>query len=132
MSECPEMVVAGEAASRQEVLDLVQLSMKLMVLSMYSKEQYVIRSLRDGASAYLTKASAPDELVQAIWTVAKGKRYIFHASDAMAVTREKRAASHDYAPVLGISPVGDTEEREVEGMGGLAISCKSLCRPSVH
>jgi DNA-binding NarL/FixJ family response regulator len=33
------------------VLDLVQLSMKVMVLSMYSKEQNVIRSLRDGASA---------------------------------------------------------------------------------
>ena len=51
-------------------------SMKVMVLSMYSEEQYAIRSLRDGASAYLTKASAPDELVQAIRTVAEGKRYI--------------------------------------------------------
>jgi DNA-binding NarL/FixJ family response regulator len=50
--------------------------MKVMVLSMYSEEQYAIRSFRDGASAYLTKASAPDELVQAIRTVAKGKRYI--------------------------------------------------------
>ena len=105
VSECPGMVVAGEAASGQEVLDLVRKrnfdvaivdiampgrggleilrelkaekpSMKLMVLSMYSEEQYAIRSLRDGASAYLTKASAPDDLVQAIQAVAKGKRYI--------------------------------------------------------
>ena len=105
VSECPGMVVAGEAASGQEVLDLVRKHdfdvaivdiampgrggleilkdlkaekplMKVMVLSMYSEEQYAIRSFRDGASAYLTKASAPDELVQAIRTVAKGKRYI--------------------------------------------------------
>jgi len=105
ISECPGMVVAGEAASGQEVLELVRKrdfdvaivdiampgrggleilrdlkaekpSMKVMVLSMYAEEQYAIRSLRDGASAYLTKASAPDELVQAIRTVAKGKRYI--------------------------------------------------------
>ena len=95
----------GEVASGQEVLDLVRKgdfdvaivdiampgrggleilrdlkaekpSMKVMVLSMHSEEQYAIRSLRDGASVYLTKASAPDELVQAIRTVAKGKRYI--------------------------------------------------------
>ena len=105
VSECPGMVVAGEAASGQEVLELVRKRdfdvaivdiampgrggleilkdlkaekplMKVMVLSMYSEEQYAIRSFRDGASAYLTKASAPDELVQAIRTVAKGKRYI--------------------------------------------------------
>jgi DNA-binding NarL/FixJ family response regulator len=105
VSECPGMVVAGEAESGQEVLELVRErdfdvaivdiampgrggleilkdlkaekpSMKVMVLSMYSEEQYAIRSLRDGASAYLTKGSAPDELVQAIRAVAEGKRYI--------------------------------------------------------
>ena len=50
--------------------------MKMIVLSMYSEEQYAVRSLRDGASAYLTKTSAPDELVLAIETVAEGRRYI--------------------------------------------------------
>ena len=50
--------------------------MKVIILSMYSEEQYAVRSLRDGASAYLTKTSAPDELVMAIETVAAGRRYI--------------------------------------------------------
>ena len=49
---------------------------KVIVLSMYPEEQYAIRSFRDGASAYLTKSSAPEELIQAIRTVAAGKRYI--------------------------------------------------------
>ena len=43
---------------------------------MYPEEQYAIRSLRDGASAYLTKGSPPEELILAIQTVAAGKRYI--------------------------------------------------------
>jgi two-component system invasion response regulator UvrY len=46
------------------------------VLSMYPDEQYAIRCLRDGASAYLTKASPPEELVEAIQAVGVGKRYI--------------------------------------------------------
>jgi two-component system invasion response regulator UvrY len=58
VSECPGMVVAGEAASGEEALDLVR------------KRDF------NGASAYLTKAGAPDELVQAIHAVANGKRFI--------------------------------------------------------
>jgi DNA-binding NarL/FixJ family response regulator len=105
ISESPDMVVAGEAASGQDVLDIIHskdcdvvildISMpgrggletlrdikrekpnvKVMILSIYPEEQYAIRSLRDGASAYLTKASTPDELLMAIQTVARGKRYI--------------------------------------------------------
>jgi DNA-binding NarL/FixJ family response regulator len=105
VSEHAGMVVAGEATSGQEAVDLARSndfdiaivdiampgrggleilkelrslkpSMKLMVLSMYSEEQYAIRCLRDGASAYLTKASAPEELVKAILEVARGRRYI--------------------------------------------------------
>ena len=48
----------------------------MLVLSMYSEEQYAIRSLRDGASGYLTKGCPPEELIQAIQIIATGKRYI--------------------------------------------------------
>jgi two-component system invasion response regulator UvrY len=105
VAECPGMSIAGEAADGQEALEMVRQHdfdvaivdiampgrgglevlrdlkterprLKIIVLSMYSEEQYAVRSLRDGASAYLTKASAPDELITAIKTVAAGKRYI--------------------------------------------------------
>ena len=105
VAENPDMVVAGEAASGQEALGLARAqdfdvaiidiampgrggleilkglraerpSLKIIMLSMYSEEQYAIRSLRDGASAYITKANATDELVKAIEAVASGKRYI--------------------------------------------------------
>ena len=99
------MTVAGEAASGEEALalarerafDLAILdismpgrggldiirdlraarpSLKVMILSMHSEEQYAVRCLRDGASAYLTKGSPPEEIVLAIRTVAAGRRYI--------------------------------------------------------
>jgi two-component system, NarL family, invasion response regulator UvrY len=105
VAENPDMVVAGDAASGQEALELARVkdfdvaiidiampgrggleilkdlraekpALKIIMLSMYSEEQYAVRSLRNGASAYLTKANATDELIKAIEAVASGKRYI--------------------------------------------------------
>jgi two-component system invasion response regulator UvrY len=105
VADNPGMEVTGEAATGQETLELARSqqfdvvildiampgrggldilrelkaknpTLKVLVLSMYPEEQYAIRSLRDGASAYLTKGSPPEELVLAIQTVAAGKRYI--------------------------------------------------------
>ncbi|MGA2381281.1 MAG: response regulator transcription factor [Spirochaetia bacterium] len=105
VADSPDIEIVGEAVSGQEALDLVRArafdvvildiampgrggldvlrelkaekpALKVVVLSMYPEEQYAIRSLRDGASAYLTKGSPPEELILAIRTVASGKRYI--------------------------------------------------------
>lgn len=48
----------------------------ILVLSTHAPEQYALRSIRAGAAGYLTKESAPEELVNAIETVLRGKRYI--------------------------------------------------------
>jgi len=105
IGDTPGMEVAGEAGDGQAALDalrssqpdvvVLDLSMpgrggldvlqemraqspgaRVIILTMYPEEQYAIRSFREGAAAYLTKASAPEELIQAIRTVAAGKRYI--------------------------------------------------------
>lgn len=101
----PDMDVTGEAGNGQEVLDLIQkkdfdlilldISMPgrsgleilkelkgrkphlpVMILSIYPEEQYAIRALKAGASGYLTKASAPEELISAIRKVSRGGKYI--------------------------------------------------------
>jgi two-component system invasion response regulator UvrY len=51
-------------------------SLPVLMLSMHSEEQYAVRCLRAGASGYLRKDSAPEEIVAAIERVAAGKRYI--------------------------------------------------------
>jgi DNA-binding NarL/FixJ family response regulator len=48
----------------------------VLILSMHPEEQYAVRALRAGASGYLTKASAPQELIGAIRKVASGGKYV--------------------------------------------------------
>lgn len=51
-------------------------TLPVLMLSMHSEEQYAIRSIKSGASGYLTKTKAPAELVSAIRRVLSGKRYV--------------------------------------------------------
>ncbi len=48
----------------------------ILVLSMHSEDQFAVRTLKAGAAGYLTKESAPEELVQAIRKVVEGGKYI--------------------------------------------------------
>jgi len=105
LSETDDILVVDEASNGKEVLDytwnntydviLLDISMPgrdglevlrelkrhkpklpVLILSMYPEEHYAIRVLRGGASGYLTKSSAPDELISAIRKVATGRKYI--------------------------------------------------------
>lgn len=48
----------------------------ILVLSMHPEDQFALRAIRAGASGYLTKDSAPDELVNAIRRVVEGGHYL--------------------------------------------------------
>jgi len=48
----------------------------VLILSMHPEEQFAIRAMRAGASGYLTKECAGDELVLAVRKTLKGERYI--------------------------------------------------------
>lgn len=54
----------------------IQQSAAVLILSIHSEELYAIQALKEGASGYLTKSSAPEELISAIFKVSKGERYI--------------------------------------------------------
>ncbi|MDE2614313.1 MAG: response regulator transcription factor [Burkholderiales bacterium] len=122
----PGMHVAGEAGSGHEVLELLRrvavdvavldLSMPgmtgmdlirrvktefphvaVLVLTMHAEEQYAMRAFRCGASGYLTKDSAGDELVQAIRKVAGGGGYVTAALAerlAMGLSTLREAPRH--------------------------------------
>ena len=51
----------------------------VLILSMHAEEKYAIRALKAGASGYITKESAADELVKAIRKVVNGGKYISHS-----------------------------------------------------
>ena len=105
LSECRDMVVAGEADNglealkkvREEEWDVVVLDMSMpgksgielvkliksekprlpiLILSMHKEDQYAVRTLKAGASGYLCKDSASAQLVSAIRKVANGGIFI--------------------------------------------------------
>jgi DNA-binding NarL/FixJ family response regulator len=67
---------------KQEFPDL-----PVLILSMYPEEQYAIRTIKAGADGYLTKSSAPEELVNAIKKVHGGGKYVSPSlGEALALT----------------------------------------------
>jgi DNA-binding NarL/FixJ family response regulator len=62
-----------------EVLDELKKSkpsLPVLILSIYHEEEYAVRALKSGASGYMTKKSAPDELLLAVKKLARRERYI--------------------------------------------------------
>jgi DNA-binding NarL/FixJ family response regulator len=80
-SRCQVMLLDISMPDRNgiEVLRLVKKEkpeLAVLMLSMHREDQYAIRSLKAGAAGYLTKQSAPRELVTAIRQVAGGQKYV--------------------------------------------------------
>ena len=51
-------------------------ALPVLMLSIHPEDQYALRALKAGASGYLTKESAPDELMKAITKAVAGGRYV--------------------------------------------------------
>lgn len=65
--------------SGMELIKLVHAErpkLRILVLSMHQELQYAVRAIKAGAGGYLTKESAPDQLVQALRRIAAGGAYI--------------------------------------------------------
>ena len=62
-----------------DALQQIKLSfpaLPVLILSIHPEEQYALRALKSGASGYLSKDTASDELVSAVQKVLLGKKYI--------------------------------------------------------
>ena len=79
----------------------------VIVLSMHADDEYAVRAFRIGASGYVTKESAPEELIAAVQRVTRGGRYM---TPALA---EKIALAYA-SPVTSEKPHHTLSERELE------------------
>lgn len=52
------------------------LPIRVLIVSMFAEDQYAIRCLRAGADGYLNKAGDPGELIPAVRSLAKGRKYV--------------------------------------------------------
>jgi DNA-binding NarL/FixJ family response regulator len=105
LSETPDILVAGEAATAAEVMSLARdqrwtvivLDISLpgatglqllsevrrerpetpvLILTAHAEDQYAVRAIRAGAAGFLSKETAPDKLIEAVRKVAGGGRYV--------------------------------------------------------
>lgn len=77
-----DLAIIDVSLPDQNVLELLHKlhstvpQLPLMVLSLHSEEQNAVRAFRAGAMAYITKSTAPEELVRAVKQVLSGQRYV--------------------------------------------------------
>jgi len=119
LSETPNMVVVAEAENGQEVLKKIQdtevdvllmdydmpvkngldvlLELKhirpklpVIILSIFPEEHYGTRFLKAGASGYMAKTSAPEQVIEAVNTVYRGGSFISPALTAKLVAELKK------------------------------------------
>jgi DNA-binding NarL/FixJ family response regulator len=161
LADTGDVVVAGEAGNGQEVLasirkedyDVLVLDMsmpgrsgielirqlkgekpklRILVLSMHGEAQYAVRAIRAGASGYLTKDSATEQLVAAIRRIAAGGAYVSpETAERLALDFNRpaeEAAPHTlltdrefqvFQLIVGGSSVGEIAE-------ALALSVKTV------
>lgn len=143
VEESGEMEVIAEAADGREAIDqvhrqlpdvaVIDISMPgldglevisqlrnyypqlpILILTMHEEGQYVVRAIEAGAKGYLTKQSAPEQLVKAIRKLHAGNRYITdEAAEALALQVARGAQ--------GQSPLDSLSMRELQVLRRLAL-----------
>ena len=160
LSEESDIGEVGEAQNSQEVLELVRKKswdivvlditmpgrggldvlkelkelhpkLPILILSMHPEDQYAVRALKAGASGYMTKESAQDELVKAIRKILQGGKYVSPSlAEKLAFNLEVRTekpphetlSDREYQVMLMIAS-GKTVSRIAEE---LALSAKTI------
>jgi two-component system, NarL family, invasion response regulator UvrY len=167
LEAAPGITVAGEASTAPEVVGLVEerrwdvvvLDLSLpgasgldllaeikrrrpelpvLILTVHSEAQYAVRALRAGASGYLTKESAPEQLVEAVAKINRGGKYVSAAlAERLAFSLEKGGdkAPHELLSdreyeVLRLLASGKTVSEVAEGLG-LSVKTVSTYRTRI-
>jgi len=164
VSEDPGISVAGDAAGAAELfrllssaaVDVVLLdvsmpgapfietlrqlraqhaSVKVLVLSAYPEDQWALRALQSGASGYLTKDHSPEQLVEAIRRVARGRRYVSEsmadrlagmAGDVKTQAPHERLSDREFEVLRALG--SGLMVKEVAGQLGLSVKTVSTYR----
>lgn len=75
-------------------------TVKVVALSAYLEQRYVLEMLKAGASAYVTKSEGCDELLHTIRAAAHGRTYLSSdAADLVAGTLIDKSAGHAQKPI---------------------------------
>lgn len=145
------LVVVGEASSGDEAVDKVrelkpdvvvmdlsmpgsngleatrriaalELDTKVLVLTVHAEEEYLVPVVEAGASGYLTKTSADNDLIEAIKVVARGEVYLPPKATTLLLQRYKASESDDAVGLHDLS----TREQEVLALTAEGYSSREI------
>ena len=85
----------------------------VLILTMHEEDQYIIRAIEAGAKGYITKRSAPEQLVNAILKIHKGGRYLTESATEILALRVAKGDK-------GRSPLDTLSMRELQVLRRLA------------
>ena len=116
----PDVAVIDISMPNCDGLEVIRLlrndypQLPILVLTMHEEGQYVVRAIEAGAMGYITKQSAPEQLVKAIRKVHGGHRYLTdEAAEALALRVAKGSR--------GRSPLDTLSMRELQVLRRLAL-----------
>ncbi|HXB54640.1 MAG TPA: response regulator transcription factor [Vicinamibacteria bacterium] len=108
-----------EVAGRLATLDA---SIRVIILSMHTSEEYVLRALRAGCAGYLLKASAVAELEVAVRAVARGESYLSPAVSKRVVDDYVSRTGGATDPLDALTP----RQREILQLAAEGHSSKEI------
>jgi len=116
----PDVAVIDISMPESDGLEVLQQlkpeypELPILILTMHEEQQYVVRAIEAGARGYITKKSAPEQLVKAIRKVYAGSLYISEeAAEALALRVAKGTS--------GQSPLDLLSTRELQVLRRLAL-----------
>jgi len=100
----------------------LELDTKVLVLTVHAEEEYLVPVVEAGASGYLTKTSADNDLIEAIKVVARGEVYLPPKATTLLLQRYKASESDDTAGLHDLS----TREQEVLALTAEGYSSREI------
>ena len=116
-----------------------QPDLPVVVLSMHGEDEYAVRALRLGASGYMTKETAPEELIAAVHKILRGGRYMtpalaekiaFGVAAPSAQEKPHHALSERELEILQLIGAGKSL-KEIAAMLSLSVKSVSTYRARV-
>jgi DNA-binding NarL/FixJ family response regulator len=123
--EAPQVVITDIGMPRMNGLELAawlkhnRPEVRVIILSMHAAEEYIAEAFASGASGYLLKRSAPEELVFALRTVALGNLYLSPGISRHVLDDPSRRITPRQREVLRLVAQGKTT-REIAALLGLS------------
>jgi DNA-binding NarL/FixJ family response regulator len=102
----------------------LEIGVAVLVLTVHAEEEYLVPVVEAGGSGYLTKASADQDLVEAIRTVARGEVFLPEKAAGLLLRQVRKAGEDETPGLAALSP----REREVLALTAEGFSSSEIGR----